>query len=100
MSICNKIYTLNKIQQKVDHYDTVILNVKKNNNKIKLNYCLFTAEFTTIILLEFTTIIRNILRKVQFSNFFPKTGKYHSTEKIVCYRRVFVIKTGFHLPRR
>ena len=29
MSICNKIYTLYKIQQKVDHYDTVILNVKK-----------------------------------------------------------------------
>ena len=95
MSICNKIYTLNKIQQKVDHYDTVILNVKKNNNKIKMNYCLFTAEFTTV------TIIRNILRKVQyFSNFVPKTGKYHITEKIVCHRRVFVIKTGFHLPRR
>lgn len=63
-------------------------------NKIKIDYCLFTAEFTTV------TIIRNILRKVQFSNFVPKTGKYHSTEKIVCYRRVFVIKTGFHLPRR
>lgn len=95
MSICNKIYTLNKIQQKVDHYDTVILNVKKNNNKIKINYCLFTAEFTTV------TIIRNILRKVQyFSNFVRKTGKYHSTEKIVCHRRVVVIKTGFHLPRR
>ena len=94
MSICNKIYTFNKIQQKVDHYDTVILNVKKNNNKVKLNYCLFTAEFTTV------TIIRNILRKVQFSNFVRKTGKYHSTEKIVCYRRVFVIRTGFHLPRR
>ena len=29
MSICNKIYTLNKIQQKVDHYNAVILNVKK-----------------------------------------------------------------------
>ena len=92
MSICNKIYTLNKIQQKVDHYDTVILNVKKII--IKIDYCLFTAEFTTV------TIIRNILRKVQFSNFVPKTGKYHSTEKIVCYRRVFVMKTGFHLPRR
>ena len=63
-------------------------------NKIKIDYCLFTAEFTTV------TIIRNILRKVQFSNFVPKTGKYHSTEKIVCYRRVFVIKTGCHLPRR
>ena len=95
MSICNKIYTLNKIQQKVDHYDTVILNVKKKKKQIKLNYCLFTAEFTTV------TIIRNILRKVQFSNFVPKTGKYHSTEKIiVCYSRVFVIKTGFHLLRR
>ena len=93
MSIYNKIYTLNKIQQKVDHYDTVILNVKKNN-KIKMNYCLFTAEFTTV------TIIRNILRKVQFSKFFPKSGKYHSNEKIVCYSRVFIIKTGFHLPRR
>ena len=92
MSICNKIYTLNKIQQKVDHYDTVILNVKKII--IKIDYCLFTAEFTTV------TIIRNILRKVQFSKFVPKTGKYHSTEKIVCYRRVFVMKTGFHLPRR
>ena len=66
----------------------------KKKNKIKIDYCLFTAEFTTV------TIIRNILRKVQFSNFVPKTGKYHSTEKIVCYRRVFVIKTGFHLPRR
>ena len=93
MSICNKIYTLNKIQQKEDHYDTVILNVKKKK-KIKIDYCLFTAEFTTV------TIIRNILRKVQFSNFVRKTGKYHSTEKIVCYRRVFVIRTGFHLPRR
>ena len=94
MSICNKIYTLNKIQQKVDHYNAVILNVKKKN-KMKIDYCLFTAEFTTV------TIIRNILRKVQyFSNFVPKTGKYHSTEKIVCHRRVFVSKTGFHLPRR
>ena len=65
MSIYNKIYTLNKIQQKVDHYDTVILNVKKNNNKIKIIYCLFTAEFTRV------TIIRNILRKVQFSKLFP-----------------------------
>ena len=33
MSIYNKIYTFNKIQQKVDHYDTVILDVKKKKNK-------------------------------------------------------------------
>ena len=52
MSIYNKIYTLNKKQRKVENYNTVILN--DNNNK-KINYCLFTAEFTTV------TIIRNIL---------------------------------------
>ena len=52
MSICNKIYTLNKIQQKVDHYDTVILNVKKNNNKIKLNIVCSQQSLQQLLLLE------------------------------------------------
>ena len=50
MSIYNNIYTLNKIQWKVDNYTTVILK-----------------------LLSTVSIIRTIPRKDQFSNFVPKT---------------------------
>ena len=53
----------NKIYKKVCDYNTIILN-----NLYRTDCCLFTAKFTTV------TVIRNILCKVQFSNFVPKTG--------------------------
>ena len=45
MSIYTKIYTLDKILRKVENNNTVILTDKKKD------CCLFTAEFTTVILL-------------------------------------------------
>ena len=79
MSICNKIYTLNKIQQKVDHYDTVILNVKKKIKQKQIIVCSLQS-LQQLLLLE--------IYSVKFSIFLILFLKLESTTVL---KKLFVI---------